>query len=124
MKVGREESRAVQRYLDALAAEAGSRRQAPESLEHQLAQIDEQLAGASPMERLHLAQKRLDVKTALVAARSGPADLAALEEAFVKAAPGYAARKGLSFAAFRSAGVDAAVLKRAGLGPARTRKPS
>ena len=42
-------------------------------------------------------------------------DLSALEADFVKAARDYGTRKGISYAAWREAGVDAAVLKRAGI---------
>ncbi len=41
--------------------------------------------------------------------------MAALEADFVKAAKNYSERKGISYAAWREAGVDAGVLKAAGL---------
>lgn len=46
-------------------------------------------------------------------------DLSGLEAAFVEAAQSYSYRKGLSYAAWRASGVDAQVLKCAGI--ARTR---
>ncbi len=42
-------------------------------------------------------------------------DLGALEASFVEAAGPYAARKGLSYAAFREVGVQPAVLAKAGI---------
>ena len=50
-----------------------------------------------------------------LAAKETTVDLAALEEDFVAAARAYGERKGISYAAWREAGVDAAVLKRAGI---------
>jgi hypothetical protein len=49
-------------------------------------------------------------------------DLGALESGFVKAAKGYSTRKGISYAAWREAGVDPAVLKQAGISRNVTRK--
>ncbi len=42
-------------------------------------------------------------------------DLVALEEGFVKAAKNYSERKGITYAAWREAGIDASVLRRAGI---------
>jgi hypothetical protein len=49
------------------------------------------------------------------AAKEAQVDLVALEEDFVKAAKNYSERKGISYAAWREAGIDAGVLKAAGL---------
>ena len=43
-------------------------------------------------------------------------DISSLEEAFVKVAKGYSARQGISYAAWRQVGVEAGVLRRAGIG--------
>jgi hypothetical protein len=50
-----------------------------------------------------------------LASKEEAVDLAALEEGFMHAARGYGERKGLSYAAWRAAGVDATVLRRAGI---------
>jgi hypothetical protein len=42
-------------------------------------------------------------------------DLTELEQEFVKAALGYSERRGISYAAWREAGVPASVLKQAGV---------
>jgi len=42
-------------------------------------------------------------------------DLSSLEEEFVNVAAGYSSRQGISYAAWREVGVDASVLKRAGI---------
>ena len=47
--------------------------------------------------------------------RGEAGDMSALEREFVKAAPAYGDRKGISYAAWREAGVSAAVLRRAGI---------
>ena len=43
-------------------------------------------------------------------------DLAGLEDSFVKAAKAYGSRKGISYQAWREAGVAPAILRRAGIG--------
>jgi len=42
-------------------------------------------------------------------------DITELEEEFVRVAKGYAARKGISYIAFRQIGVPAAILREAGI---------
>jgi len=42
-------------------------------------------------------------------------DLGALEKGFVKAARSYGERKGITYAAWRAAGVDANILRKAGI---------
>ena len=42
-------------------------------------------------------------------------DISALEDDFVRVAHSYSSRRGISYAAWREIGVDAAVLKKAGL---------
>jgi hypothetical protein len=49
---------------------------------------------------------------------SAKEDMAGLENEFVKVAKSYSARQGISYGAWRSVGVPAAVLKRAGVGRA------
>ncbi len=46
---------------------------------------------------------------------SAKTDLTALEDDFVRVARSYSTRRGISYAAWREIGVDAAVLKKAGL---------
>ena len=117
---GRNESRIVSRYLEALAAGKGKRgrKRTPESINMQITRIDKDLAEASPIRRLELVQRRFD----LVAERDRLAtrvDLEGLEKEFVKVAKSYAQRNGISYGAFRESGVPADVLKRAGITRAR-----
>jgi hypothetical protein len=114
---GRAQGRAVRLYLEALAANKPKRgrKRTPDSITKRLATIDAALDQADPLTKLQLTQERFDLQAELEAA-SGPAvDLGALEAAFVEAAGPYAARKGLSYAAFREVGVQPAVLARAGI---------
>jgi hypothetical protein len=120
LAVGREEGRAVRRYLEALAANKGKRgrRRTRDGISARLEAIQKELADADPLTRLHLVQERLDLETEL-AHKGDPVDLEALEDSFVRAAKGYSARKRISYTAWRELGVSPSVLRRAGI--ARTR---
>ncbi len=113
---GREQGRAVRRYLEALELHRPKRgrKRTPESVEKRLAAIDENLLGADPLSRVQLIQERMDLSTSL-AANDNAVDMAALEDGFVNAAGPYGLRKGISYAAWREAGVDAGLLRRAGI---------
>ena len=113
---GRDQGRAVRRYLEALEAHKPKRgrKRTPESVQKRLATIDERLADADALTRLHLVQERMNLSNEL--ANSGNSvDMNALEDEFVAAAAPYGARKGITYAAWRSMGVDPAVLRRAGI---------
>lgn len=115
LAAGREQGRAIRRYLEALEShKPGRRRKRPESIQQRLDAIEKELASADPLTRLQLVQERMDLQAELEA-RSNTVDLAALEAEFVAAARDYAQRKGISYAAWREAGVDPNVLKRAGI---------
>ena len=113
---GRRQSRALKRYLEALGTRRPGRPVNPETLANRLERvqlrIDEE---ADPLKRLDLIQQRIDLETQL-AHLADAADLEALEAGFVEYAGAYSARKGISYTAWREAGVPAAVLKRAGIG--------
>lgn len=113
---GREQGRAVRRYLEALEAHKPrrGRRRTQESMQNRLAAIDEQLPDADPLRRVHLVQERMDLESELVSGDDS-VDLVALEEGFVSAAGPYGRRKGITYAAWREAGVDAGLLRRAGI---------
>ncbi|MGQ0431077.1 MAG: hypothetical protein ACT452_01570 [Microthrixaceae bacterium] len=113
---GRNQGRSVRQYLEALEAHKPKRgrKRTAESVQKRLDRIDLELAKADPMKRLQLIQERLDLKTELDTV-GAKVDLTDLEEEFVNAAAAYSARKGISYAAWRELGVDAAVLKRAGV---------
>jgi hypothetical protein len=117
---GREESRAVRRYLEAVDAHKPKRgrKRTSQGIEARLRQIEEKLPSADPLTRVHLVQERMNLQNEL-ATKEEAVDLGALEKDFVSAAKGYGERKGITYAAWRAAGVDANVLRKAGI--ARTR---
>ena len=117
---GRNESRIVSKYLDALAAGKGKRgrKRTPESINIQIARIDKALANASPIQKLELTQKRYDL-VAEHTRLTSRVDLTSVEKDFVKVAKSFAIRNGISYNAFRELGVSAEVLKRCGISRAR-----
>ena len=120
---GREQGRAVREYLAALNEEKKPGRKVDaDTLAEKISQVQEQIATEpDPAKRLDLIQKRLDLEAQQVAA-SEQVDLEAREKEFVKAAKEYSERKGITYSAWREAGVPAATLKAAGI--PRTRRPS
>ncbi len=113
---GREQGRAVRRYLEALEAHKPKRgrKRTQESVQKRLAAIDEKLPEADALTRLHLIQERMNLEEELAASDNG-VDLKELEDQFVAAAAPYGARKGITYAAWRQLGVDPSVLRRAGI---------
>jgi hypothetical protein len=113
---GRDQGRAVRRYLEALEAHKPrrGRKRTPESMKKRLAVVESEIATADPLKRLHLAQERLDLQAALAASDS-KVDLAKLEKDFVSSAAPYSERKGISYSAWRELGVPANVLEKAGI---------
>ena len=113
---GRSEGAAVRRYLVALEnhkPKRGRKRTAA-SINKRIDTINTQLDKADPLARVQLLQERIDLEHEL-ASINDAFDLKKLEDEFVRAAKTYAERKHISYAAWREAGVDAAVLKRAGI---------
>ena len=117
---GREEGLAVRRYLEALESSRPrrGRRRTPASITKRLSSIENELAVADPLTRLHLLQQKKDLAEELNRT-SESQDISDLEKQFVKVASSYGDRKGISYGTWRTAGVSAAVLQRAGI--ARTR---
>jgi hypothetical protein len=116
LALGREESRAVRRYLEAIEAHKPKRgrKRTSEGIEARLRQIENKLPSADPLTRVHLVQERINLQNEL-ANKEEAVDLAALEKGFIGAAKGYGQRKGITYAAWRAAGVDANVLRKAGV---------
>ena len=120
LAAGREQGAAIRRYLSALDTQRPKRgrKRTPQSIKAQLAKVEERLSAADPLTRVQLHQQRLDLERAREALQGDGVDLRTLEAGFVKAVGPYSRRKGLTYAAWRAAGVDAAVLKKAGIGRA------
>ncbi|TVR37787.1 MAG: hypothetical protein EA388_00885 [Nitriliruptor sp.] len=120
---GREQGKAVRDYLSALESERKPGRQVDRgTVEARIADVQSSIDDEpDPAKRVTLIQKRLDLEEQLISIDEEP-DLEALEAAFVDAAAPYSERKGISYTAWREAGVPAATLKRAGI--KRTRRPT
>ena len=120
---GREQGRVVREYLAALAEEKKpGRKLDPETVQQRIEETQQQVvAEPDPAKRVELIQKRLDYEDRL-ADMGEQVDLETLEKDFIKAAKEYSERKGITYSAWREAGVPAAVLKEAGI--PRTRRSS
>ena len=116
LAMGRNEGNAVRNYLEALRSNKPKRgrRRTRESIAGRLSAIDNELATADPMNELRLRQERRDLQ-AEMASLGAKVDVSALENGFVAVGKSYSARQGISYATWREIGVDAAVLKRAGI---------
>lgn len=114
LAAGREQSRHIGAYLEALDAHKPKRgrKRTPESINKRLAEIDAALPTATGIKKLDLAQTKIDLEAEL-AAKNVVVDLSALRKNFVKHASSYSKRKGISYAAWRETGVSAADLKEA-----------
>ena len=115
---GRNQARAVSRYLDALEAHRPKRgrKRTAESVKKRLGTVESELAHASGVTRLSLLQERRDLEVELAGMQGENGDdVAALERDFVKVAKSYSAKKGISYGAWRRFGVAPEVLKKAGV---------
>ena len=118
LAVGREEGRAVRRYLDALQAHRPKpgRKRSIDLVRRQLEETLGLLEQSTTLERLHLSQRRIDLEAELARLqRHDDSDIAELEAAFMLALPGYSRRKHISYSAWREVGVPARVLRDAGI---------
>lgn len=113
---GRAQGLAVRKYLEALEANKPKRgrKRTTDSIKKRLEKVVVELETADPLKRLQLTQEQLDLEAEL-AAGDQTVDLSELEQGFIEAAAPYAARKGISYGAFRSVGVSPAVLRAAGI---------
>ncbi len=116
LAMGRNEGNAVRNYLEALRNNKPKRgrRRTRESIAARLSAIDAELETADPMSELRLRQERRDLQTELET-MGEKVDISALEEGFIAVGKSYSARQGISYATWREIGVEAAVLKRAGI---------
>lgn len=117
LAIGRSESKAVRDYLEALKANKPKRgrKRTSESISRRLETIEAELLDTDPLSGLKLIQERMDLQEELETMGTG-VDITALEAEFVGVASSYSSRQGISYAAWREVGVDAAVLKQAGIG--------
>ncbi|OFW66068.1 MAG: hypothetical protein A2Z12_10265 [Actinobacteria bacterium RBG_16_68_21] len=112
---GRRESRAIKLYLQALGNRRPGRPVTPVTLEKRISDLGAKIAAESdPLKAVDLRQSRIEAEQLLARAES-VADMAELETGFVKYAKSYSSRKGISYTAWREAGVPAAMLRQAGI---------
>ena len=117
---GRAEARTVRAYLDALTTKKPRGAVSSASLQERLDRLTSQIeAEENSLKRLQLIQQRFNVEDKLKA-MDDSVDYEALEADFVAAAASYSERKGITYSAWRTAGVAPAVLKAAGI--RRTRR--
>ncbi len=118
---GRRQGKAVRDYLEALQRERRPGRPVDRrSLERQIQRVQSQIdQETNAARRVELIQKRLDLETRLAELEEQP-DMEALERDFRDAVSDYSERKGITYTAWREAGVPASVLREAGV--ARTRR--
>lgn len=118
---GRRESTAIKAYLEVISVpKRKGRPVTPESLEAKIAGLDDRIRSeTNPLTRVDLIQARIDAQEALDQV-SAVVDIDALEVGFVEHAASYSDRKGITWPAWREAGVSSGVLRAAGV--KRTRR--
>ena len=117
---GRREAKAIKAYLEALGSRRPGRPVTAQSIKSRIAAIQAKLAAETDaLRRVDLLQDRIEAQAALDSSQ-GAVNQNELEAAFVKVVAAYSDRKGISYTAWREAGVPAEVLRRAGI--ARTRR--
>lgn len=116
LAAGRAEGKIVRDYLEALkrTKPKRGRKRTPESIKRRLNTIKSEYENVDAVTQLKYAQERLDLAIEL-AELTAKVDIGPLEKSFVKIAKGYGERNGITYSAWREIGVDATVLKRAGI---------
>tara|TARA_B110000037_G_scaffold214480_1_gene270426 strand:+ start:324 stop:740 length:417 start_codon:yes stop_codon:yes gene_type:complete len=113
---GRVEGRVVREYLEGLRATKPKRgrKRTAETVATRLETIDAELESASPIDELLLVQERRDLRSELES-MSDMIDMKQLEAEFVALAKSYSQSKQISYQSWRDVGVEASVLKAAGI---------
>lgn len=119
---GRKAATTVRHYLEAVRAakvkKGPGRHHTPETIRERLAKLNEELADGikNPLTELQRTQEILDLETKLRELESQEdADPGQYESDFIDVAKTYGERKGITRKAWRSMGVDASVLDKAGV---------
>ena len=113
---GRVEGRVVREYLEGLRATKPKRgrKRTAETVATRLETISAELESASPIDELLLVQERRDLRSELES-MSDILDMKQLEAEFVALAKSYSQSKQISYQSWRDVGVEASVLKAAGI---------
>jgi len=116
MRSGRDQTRAVRAYLEALEVSRPRRgpRPDPTKMRTRIAAIGTELAAVGPLERVALHQERIDLERQLETIEQRDR-LDGLERDFVAAVGEYSRRHGISADAWLAVGVPRDALKRAGV---------
>lgn len=120
---GRAQGKAIRDYLSALERNrARGRTPDRETLQKRIEDVQRRIdEEENPAKRVELIQRRLDHEEQMIAMDDEP-DMEALQDGFVDAVREYSERKGITYHAWREAGVPADVLRQGGI--KRTRRPS
>ena len=119
---GRTQSRAIKAYLTDLASKRAGGRITAKGLVGKIESVTERIdKERDPLKVVTLYQRRIELEDQL-ADLADTSDHEALEAGFVEHAATYSERKGISYSAWRQAGVPAAIVGRAGI--RRTRRPA
>lgn len=120
LAVGRRQGAIVKRYLEALelSRPKRGRKRTEASVRNRLDQVNDAIENADAFKRLSLAQERIDLERELASMGQG-IDMDSLESDFVTVAAAYGDSKGLTYAAWREAGVSSETLSKAGISRSR-----
>ena len=113
---GRVEGRVVREYLEGMRATKPKRgrKRTAETVTARIETIDAELKFASPIDELLLVQERRNLRSELES-MSDTIDMKQLEAEFVAVAKSYSQSKQISYQSWRDVGVEASVLKAAGI---------
>lgn len=116
LAAGRTEGKIVRDYLEALRTNKPKRgrKRTADTIQARLDAIETDLETTDALDELRLVQERRDLQKELASMDNG-VDLGALEADFVRIAKSYSARQGIAYATWRDVGVEASVLKQAGV---------
>ena len=117
---GRKEGRAVKQYLKMVGSRRPGRPVTKESLVKRISVLTEKIdSEEDPLKKLELIQSRIDAEDQM-AELADTVDAASVEKEFIELAKSYSERKGITYSAWREAGVSAQTLREAGI--PRTRR--
>jgi hypothetical protein len=117
---GREMSSIVDRYLQAVnVPKKRGRKVSTATLRKRLAAAQETARTSTGVAKVLAAQEVRDLRARLAASDATPTDTKSLEASFVKIARNFSDNRGITYAAWRDAGVPPAVLQKAGIARSR-----
>ncbi len=116
LSVGRNQGRVVRTYLEGLEATRPKRgrKRTKDTVAKRIDAIEAEVVRAKALRKLELIQERIDLIDELENF-DRTVDIDALESAFIEVGKAYAERRGISYAAFRELGIEAGILKKAGI---------